>query len=113
MADHPSMLISTTPFVEGRPVQQYLGLVSGEAILGANVFRDLFAGIRDIVGGRSAAYEKELRQARQIAIGEMAEEAQRRGGNAVLAVDIDYETIELGGGGGMLMVTANGTAVRV
>ena len=103
------MLIVTTNTVEGKRVRQYLGVVSGEAILGANIFRDFFAGIRDIVGGRSAAYEKELRQAKDIALSEMAEQAQTLGGNAVIAVDLDYETI--GANGSMLMVSASGTAV--
>ena len=106
------MLVLTTPNIEGKPVTEYLGLVTGEAILGANIFRDLFAGIRDIVGGRSAAYEQELRKAKQIAIREMVEEATARGANAVLAVDLDYETIEMGNGGGMLMVSVSGTAVK-
>ena len=104
------MLVVTTPSIEGKKVSKYIGIVSGEAILGANIFKDFFAGIRDIVGGRSAAYEKELRSAKDIAIQEMADQAQRLGGNAVLAVDLDYETIG-GGGGNMLMVTASGTAV--
>ena len=107
------MLVVTTPTIEGKPVQEYLGLVTGEAILGANIFRDMFAGIRDIVGGRSGAYEEELRKAKQIAIREMVEEATARGATAVLAVDLDYETISLGSGGGMLMVSASGTAVKV
>jgi uncharacterized protein YbjQ (UPF0145 family) len=107
------MLVVTTPHLEGRPVQHYLGLVSGEAILGANIFRDLFAGIRDIVGGRSAAYEQELRKAKQIALDEMEAQARELGADAVVAVDLDYETIQLGGGGGMLMVSASGTAVRL
>ena len=107
------MLVVTTPTIEGKPVQEYYGLVTGEAILGANIFRDMFASIRDIVGGRSQAYEKELRTAKQIAIREMVEEATQRGANAVVAVDLDYETIEVGGGGGMLMVSASGTAVRI
>ena len=107
------MLVVTTPHLEGRPVQQYLGLVSGEAILGANIFRDMFAGIRDIVGGRSAAYEQELRKAKQIAIDEMEAQARELGADAIVAVDLDYETIQLGGGGGMLMVSASGTAVRL
>jgi uncharacterized protein YbjQ (UPF0145 family) len=107
------MIIVTTPSMEGRRITQYLGLVSGDAILGANIFRDLFAGIRDIVGGRSAAYEKELRQAKRIALVEMMDEATELGGNAVVGVDLDYETIEMGGGGGMLMVSATGTAVVV
>ena len=107
------MLVVTTTTIEGQPVQEYLGLVSGEAILGANIMRDFFAGIRDIVGGRSAAYEEELRKAKQNAIREMVEEATARGANAVIAVDIDYETISLGSGGGMLMVSAAGTAVKL
>ena len=107
------MLVVTTPNVEGRVITQYLGLVSGEAILGANIFRDLFAGIRDIVGGRSAAYEEELRKAKNIALGEMQEEAAQLGGNAVFGVDLDYETITMGSGGGMLMVSASGTAVVI
>jgi uncharacterized protein YbjQ (UPF0145 family) len=106
------MLVLTTPNIEGKRITEYLGLVTGEAILGANIFKDMFAGIRDIVGGRSAAYEQELRRAKQIAIREMIEEATARGGNAVIAVDLDYETISIGGGGGMLMVSASGTAVR-
>jgi uncharacterized protein YbjQ (UPF0145 family) len=104
------MLVVTTPSIEGKKVLKYIGIVSGEAILGANIFKDFFAGIRDIVGGRSAAYEKELRSAKDIAIKEMSDQAQSLGGNAVLAVDLDYETIG-GGGGNMLMVTASGTAV--
>jgi|SRR5690606_30999260 len=107
------MLVVTTPNIEGKPITEYLGLVSGEAILGANIMRDFFAGIRDIVGGRSAAYEEELRKAKQIAIREMVEEASARGATAVVAVDIDYETISLGSGGGMLMVSAAGTAVKL
>jgi len=105
------MLIVTTPNIEGKKIVKYLGLVSGEAILGANIFKDFFAGIRDIVGGRSAAYEKELRQAKEIAITEMKEQAEALGGNAVIGVDLDYETISVGQAGGMLMVSANGTAV--
>jgi uncharacterized protein YbjQ (UPF0145 family) len=87
--------------------------VSGEAILGANIFRDFFAGIRDIVGGRSAAYEQELRKAKQIALEEMQQEAEQLGATAIVAVDLDYETIQVGSGGGMLMVSASGTAVVV
>jgi uncharacterized protein YbjQ (UPF0145 family) len=105
------MLVITTPTIEGKKIVKYLGLVSGEAILGANIFKDFFAGIRDIVGGRSAAYEKELRTAKQIAIGEMKEEANALGGNAVVAVDLDYETIGIAQAGNMLMVSASGTAV--
>jgi len=107
------MIIVTTPTLEGSRVRQYLGLVTGEAILGANIFKDFFAGIRDIVGGRSAAYEKELRMARDIAIQEMQEAAEAMGGNAVIGVDIDYENISMGQGGGMLMVSASGTAVLI
>lgn len=105
------MLVLTTPSIEGKKIVRYFGLVSGEAILGANIFKDLFAGIRDIVGGRSAAYEKELRQAKEIAIEEMKAEARAMNANAVIGVDLDYETIQVGQGGGMLMVSASGTAV--
>jgi len=105
------MLILTTPNIEGKKIVKYLGLVSGEAILGANIFKDFFAGIRDVVGGRSAAYESELRQAKNIAVQEMVNEAAGLGGNAILSVDLDYETIQVGQAGGMLMVSANGTAV--
>ncbi|MDF1503418.1 heavy metal-binding domain-containing protein [Roseisolibacter sp. H3M3-2] len=107
------MLLVTTTSLEGHPVRQYLGIVSGEAILGANIFRDFFAGIRDIVGGRSAAYEEELRKAKQIAMDEMSQQARDLGADAVLAVDLDYETISVGQGGGMLMVSASGTAVKL
>ena len=103
------MLSTTTPSVEGRRIKEYRGLVMGEAILGANVFRDFFAGIRDIVGGRSGGYENALREARQIAIDGMHEEATRLGANAVIGVDLDYETV--GEKGSMLMVSAAGTAV--
>lgn len=105
------MLVVTTPSVAGYRVVEHLGLVSGEAILGANIFRDFFAGIRDIVGGRSAAYEEELRKAKAIALEEMARQAEALGGSAVVGVDLDYETIQVGSGGGMLMVSASGTAV--
>ncbi len=105
------MIVTTTPSVEGRSILEYHGVVTGEAILGANVFRDLFASIRDIVGGRSGSYERVLREARDTALAEMAEEAQRRGANAVIGVDLDYETI--GDTGSMLMVSASGTAVRI
>lgn len=106
------MLVTTTPNIEGKRISNYYGLVSGEAILGANIFKDLFASIRDIVGGRSAAYEKELRLAKETAINEMCQQAQAMGANAVIAVDLDYETISPGGSGSMLMVTASGTAVK-
>jgi uncharacterized protein YbjQ (UPF0145 family) len=103
------MLISTTSVLEGKRIRQYLGLVSGDAILGANIFKDFFAGIRDIVGGRSAAYENELRRAKEIALREMQEQAAALGANAVIGVDIDYESV--GQSGGMLMVSVSGTAV--
>jgi uncharacterized protein YbjQ (UPF0145 family) len=103
------MLLTTTSVIDGKQIAKYHGLVSGEAILGANIFRDLFAGIRDIVGGRSAAYETELRRAKDIAIQEMTEQAQAMGANAIVAIDLDYETV--GQGGSMLMVSASGTAV--
>jgi uncharacterized protein YbjQ (UPF0145 family) len=105
------MLVVTTPTIEGERVTRYFGIVSGEAILGANIFQDFFAGIRDIVGGRSAAYERELKKAKDIAIAEMIQQARALGGNAVLGVDLDYETI--GANGSMLMVSASGTAVQV
>ncbi len=104
------MLLTTTNNVEGKKILKYHGLVTGEAILGANIFKDFLAGIRDIVGGRSSAYEKELREAKDIALTELQEEAQNLGGNAVIAIDLDYETI---GQGSMLMVTASGTAVTL
>lgn len=107
------MIIVTTGQLEGKPVKQYLGLVTGEAILGANIFRDFFAGIRDIVGGRSAAYEEELRKAKTIAVEEMTQQARELGANAILGVDLDYENVTVGQTGGMLMVSASGTAVRV
>ena len=104
------MIHSTTPTLEGKTISQYLGVVTGEAILGANIVKDFFAGIRDIVGGRSAAYEKELQKARVIAFKEMDEKSQALGANAILGIDLDYETV---GGGKMLMVTVSGTAVVV
>lgn len=106
------MIVSTTNAIEGRRIVEYKGVVTGEAILGANIFRDFFAGIRDIVGGRSGAYEKSLREARQIALREMEEEAARLGGNCVIGVDLDYENISAGSGS-MLMVSASGTAVVI
>jgi uncharacterized protein YbjQ (UPF0145 family) len=103
------MIITTTPTIEGKPVKEYLGIVTGEAILGADLVKDLFATITDIVGGRSAAYEKELSKARQIALQEMQENAQSMGANAVVGVDLDYEMVRQG----MLMVSVSGTAVKV
>jgi uncharacterized protein YbjQ (UPF0145 family) len=107
------MLKSTTPTLEGRRITQYHSVVTGEAILGANIFRDFLAGIRDIVGGRSAAYEKELRKAREVAFAEMEAQARELGANAIVGIDIDYETLSVGGGGSMLMVSVSGTAVTV
>ena len=104
------MIISTTNRLETNEVKQYLGIVTGETIIGANLFKDFFAGIRDIVGGRSGSYEKVLREAKDIALKEMQEQAVRLGADAVVGVDLDYETV--GSKGGMLMVTASGTAVR-
>jgi uncharacterized protein YbjQ (UPF0145 family) len=104
------MLITTTPTVGGRAIEQYDGLVTGEAIMGANVFKDMFASVRDIVGGRSASYEQELKRAKNLALGEMAQQAEELGSNAVISVDLDYETV---GQGSMLMVSASGTAVRL
>ena len=103
------MIITTTPSIEGKPVREYLGIVAGEAVLGANIIKDLFATVTDIVGGRSGAYENELIKARQIAIKEMEEEAARLGANAVVGVDLDYEVIRQG----MLLVTASGTAIKI
>ncbi len=103
------MIQSTTPSIEGKTIINYLGVVTGEAILGANIFKDIFAGIRDIVGGRSAAYEKELKKARIIAFEEMSQQAEELGANAILGIDVDYETV--GSQGGMLMVSVTGTAV--
>lgn len=106
------MLITTTPGVPEKEIVQTFGMVSGDAILGANLFKDLFAGIRDIVGGRSGAYERELRKAKEIALNEMEAEAAALGANAVVGVDLDYETIGTGKGGNMLMVSVTGTAVQ-
>lgn len=105
------MIHSTTPSINGKEITAYYGVVTGEAILGANVFRDMFASIRDIVGGRSAAYEKELKKARTIAFAEMNQQAEDLGANAIVGIDIDYETV--GAEGSMLMVSASGTAVSI
>ncbi len=107
------MILTTTDSVGEKRVIAHLGIVSGEAILGANIFKDFFAGIRDIVGGRSGAYEKSLREAKDTALREMSEQAQKLGANAIIGIDLDYETISLSGGGSMLMVAASGTAVRI
>lgn len=103
------MIVTTTPNIEGKSITDYIGIVAGEAIMGANVVRDLFASITDIVGGRSGAYESKLIDARTIAMEEMVEKARRMGANAVVGVDLDYEVIR----DGMLMVTVSGTAVKV
>jgi uncharacterized protein YbjQ (UPF0145 family) len=105
------MIITTTPTIEGRPIRDYLGVVTGEVIVGANIFKDLFAGIRDIVGGRAGAYESTLRDARNQAFSELEAEARSRGADAVVAIDIDYEVV--GQGGSMLMVSVSGTAVKL
>ena len=103
------MLLSTTSVVDGRPVSRYLGVVTGEAIIGANIFRDMFAAVRDVVGGRSATYEKALNEAREVAMGEMQKRAESLGANGVIGIDVDYEV--LGQNNGMLMVAVSGTAV--
>ena len=105
------MILTTTHSIEGRPIIEYKGIVTGEAILGANIFKDFMAGIRDMVGGRSATYEGELRTAKDIAMNELAERAKSLGANAIVGIDLDYETV--GQGGSMLMVTASGTAVVI
>jgi uncharacterized protein YbjQ (UPF0145 family) len=104
-----AVIVTTTPTIEGRSISSYQGIVTGEAIMGANIFKDLFAGIRDIVGGRSATYERELRRARELAIDEMKNAAAEMGATAVVGVDLDYETV--GTNASMLMVTVSGTAV--
>lgn len=105
------MILTTTPSVEGKAIREYRGIVTGEAIVGANILKDIFAGIRDIVGGRSTAYEKELRRSRETALAELSEEARMKGADAVVGIDLDYEVV--GTGGSMLMVAASGTAVRL
>lgn len=105
------MITTTTPTIEGQPIREYLGIVTGEVIVGANIFKDLFAGIRDIVGGRAGAYETALRDARHEAFAELEEAAANRGANAVVGIDIDYEVV--GANGSMLMVSVSGTAVRL
>ena len=105
------MIHSTTPSIDGKQITKYHGVVTGEAILGANIFKDIFASIRDVVGGRSAAYEEELRKARTIAFEELSQEAADLGANAIVGIDIDYETV--GAHGGMLMVSVSGTAVTI
>ena len=103
------MIVTTTPSVEGKPIRDYLGIVAGEAVMGANIVKDFFASVTDIVGGRSGTYENELIRAREIAINEMVAEAAKLGAGAVVGVDLDYEVVRQG----MLLVTASGTAVRI
>ncbi len=103
------MVVTTTPSIEGRTIRDYLGIVTGEAILGANLFKDFGASIRDVIGGRAGGYEKDLQKARDTALAEMAQAAEALGANAVVGVDLDYETLK----GSMLMVTASGTAVKI
>ena len=105
------MLLTTTPSIEGKPIQEYIGIVTSEAIIGANIVKDLFAGIRDIVGGRSGTYERVIEEARMNALQELEAKALRMGANAVVGIDLDFETV--GSGGSMLMVVATGTAVKV
>ena len=105
------MLMSTTSVIEGRPVSRYIGVVTGEAIIGANIFRDVFAAVRDVVGGRSATYEKALSEARDVAMSEMQRRAQELGASGVIGIDVDYEV--LGQNNGMLMVAVSGTAVVI
>lgn len=105
------MITTTTHSIEGKPVVQYLGVVSAESIIGANIFKDLFAGLRDIVGGRSETYERVIEEARNNAMNEMVKKAQSLGGNAVIGIDLDFETV--GSSGSMLMVLATGTAVII
>ena len=105
------MLLTTTPTVEGKPIQQYIGIVTAESSIGANILKDIFAGIRDIVGGRSGTYERVIEEARQNALVELQQKAQQLGANAVVGIDLDFETV--GSGGSMLMVVATGTAVKI
>ena len=107
------MIVTTTPSVEGRAISDYLGVIAGEAVMGANVFKDIFAGVRNIIGGRSGAYEKELESARQAAFDDLTAKASDLGADAVVGVDIDYEVIGGGGGGNMLLVSVSGTAVKL
>lgn len=106
------MIVTSTDAVEGRTITAYLGIVSGDAVMGTNIFKDFFAGIRDIVGGRSASYEKELQKAKEFALAELQERAADLGADAVVAIDLDYESIGTSNST-MLMVSANGTAVKL
>ena len=111
MAKDTPVLVTTTPSIEGHRIVEYKGLVGGDAILGANMFRDMFAGLRDLVGGRAGSYERTLAEARRIAMEEMEEDAKKLGANAVIGIDVDYEV--LGADNGMLMVCVSGTAVKI
>jgi uncharacterized protein YbjQ (UPF0145 family) len=113
MANDPEIIVTTTHGIEGRRIVEYRGLVGGDAILGANMFRDLFAGLRDMIGGRSGSYEKVLRAAKTEALEDMIAAARERGANAIVGVDLDYETVQIQDGGSMLMVSASGTAVVI
>lgn len=113
MAKDNDLIVTTTHGIEGRRIVEYKGLVGGDAILGANMFRDLFAGIRDMIGGRSGSYEKVLRAAKTEALEDMVAAARERGANAIVGVDLDYETVQIQDGGSMLMVSASGTAVVI
>lgn len=105
------MIVTTTSIIEGRPVQEYLGIINAQSIIGANIFKDFLGGLRDVFGGRSTTYEKVLEEAKEDALRELTEKAQKLGANAILGVDLDFETV--GGSGSMLMVIASGTAVRI
>ena len=111
MIKHFSMIVTTTNTIEGNPIQQYLGVISSETIIGANIFKDIFAGLRDIVGGRSGTYERGIQEVKQTALNELQQKAVAVGANAIVGVDLDFETV--GGKGSMLMVVATGTAVKV
>lgn len=105
------MIVVTTNQIEGKPIQEYKGIVSAQAIIGANIFKDLFAGLRDVLGGRSSTYERVIEEAKQTALTEVQQKTADLGGNAVIGLDLDFETV--GGNGSMLMVIATGTAVRI
>jgi uncharacterized protein YbjQ (UPF0145 family) len=111
MKETKAMLLTTTNTIEGKPIQKYIGIISSETIIGANIFKDLFAGIRDIVGGRSGTYERVIEQAKESAMAELQQKAQALGANAVVGIDLDFETV--GSNGSMLMVVATGTAVNI
>ena len=105
------MILTTTASIEGRPVQEYLGVINAQSIIGANMFKDIFAGLRDLIGGRSRTYERVIEEAKEDAMRELTQKAQSVGANAVVGIDLDFETV--GASGSMLMVIATGTAVRI